>query len=263
MQENTTDIEVKTKAKTDNARTSDVVIEMQHLKKSFGNNHVLRDINLVINKGENLAILGQSGTGKSVLIKCIVGLVEIDDGKLLIFGQDISELKNKDLIEIQKRIGFLFQSGALYDSMTVRENLEFPLRKKISSIPKDELESLIKESLHDVGLDQAIDKTPSELSGGMRKRLGLARTLILKPEIMLYDEPTTGLDPITSKEISNLILEVQKKYNTTSIIITHDIECTRLTANRIIVIKDGVCAAEGTFEDLEKSADPWIRSFFE
>ncbi len=261
MQETTTDIETKTD--TDNKQNNDVVIEMQHLKKSFGNNHVLRDINLVINKGENLAILGQSGTGKSVLIKCIVGLVEIDGGNLFLFGKNISELKNKDLIEIQKRIGFLFQSGALYDSMTVRENLEFPLRKKISSIPKDELESLIKESLHDVGLDKAIDKTPSELSGGMRKRLGLARTLILKPEIMLYDEPTTGLDPITSREISNLILDVQKKHNTSSIIITHDIECTRLTSNRIIVIKDGVCAAEGTFDELEKSADPWIRSFFE
>ena len=261
MQENTTDIATKTE--TDDNQNNDVVIEMQHLKKSFGNNHVLRDINLVINKGENVAILGESGTGKSVLIKCIVGLIEIDDGNLFIFGQNIAELKSKDLIEIQKRIGFLFQSGALYDSMTVRENLEFPLRKKISSIPKDELESLIKESLHDVGLDKAIDKTPSELSGGMRKRLGLARTLILKPEIMLYDEPTTGLDPITSREISNLILDVQKKHNTSSIIITHDIECTRLTANRIIVIKDGVCAAEGTFDELEKSSDPWIRSFFE
>jgi phospholipid/cholesterol/gamma-HCH transport system ATP-binding protein len=261
MQENTTNIEVKTK--TGNELKSDVVIEMQHLKKSFGNNHVLRDINLVINKGENLAILGQSGTGKSVLIKCIVGLVEIDEGKLVIFGQDISELKDKELIETQKRIGFLFQSGALYDSMTVRENLEFPLRKQLHSISKEELDSLIKESLHDVGLDKAIDKTPSELSGGMRKRLGLARTLILKPDIMLYDEPTTGLDPITSKEISNLILEVQRKYHTTSIIITHDIECTKLTADRIIVIKDGVCAAEGTFDELEKSADPWIRSFFE
>jgi phospholipid/cholesterol/gamma-HCH transport system ATP-binding protein len=261
MQENMTDIE--TKIKTDNVQKSDVVIEMQHLKKSFGNNHVLRDINLVINKGENLAILGQSGTGKSVLIKCIVGLEEIDDGKLVIFGRDISELKNKELIEIQKRIGFLFQSGALYDSMTVRENLEFPLRKQLNSISKEKLNSLVKESLHDVGLDKAIDKTPSELSGGMRKRLGLARTLILKPEIMLYDEPTTGLDPITSKEISNLILEVQRKYHTTSIIITHDIECTRLTADRIIVIKDGICAAEGTFDELGKSADPWVRSFFE
>ncbi|HSL88567.1 MAG TPA: ATP-binding cassette domain-containing protein, partial [Ignavibacteriaceae bacterium] len=235
----------------------------QHLKKSFGNNHVLRDINLVVNKGENLAILGQSGTGKSVLIKCIVGLIDIDDGKLLIFGQDISEQKDKKLVEIRKKIGFLFQSGALYDSMTVRENLEFPLRKQLNKLSKEELDSLIKESLHDVGLDEAIDKTPSELSGGMRKRLGLARTLILKPEIMLYDEPTTGLDPITSKEISNLILEVQRKYHTTSIIITHDIECTKLTADRIFVIKEGICAAEGTFDELEKSEDPWIRSFFE
>ena len=261
MSENTSVTAVETK--TDNKQNGTVMVKMEHVKKSFGNNHVLRDINLVINKGENLAILGQSGTGKSVLIKCIVGLVEIDDGKLLIHGKNISELKDRELIETQKKIGFLFQSGALYDSMTVRENLEFPLRKQLRSIPKEKLDSLVKEALHDVGLDKAIDKTPSELSGGMRKRLGLARTLILKPEIMLYDEPTTGLDPITSKEISNLILEVQKKYNTTSIIITHDIECTRLTANRIIVIKDGVCAAEGTFNELEKSADPWIRSFFE
>lgn len=261
MTEIATEIEVKTK--TDYKQNGNVVIKMEHLKKSFGNNHVLRDINLVINKGENLAILGQSGTGKSVLIKCIVGLVEIDDGKLFIYGKNISELKDKELIETQKKVGFLFQSGALYDSMTVRENLEFPLRKQLRSIPKEELESIVKEALHDVGLDEAIDKTPSELSGGMRKRLGLARTLILKPEIMLYDEPTTGLDPITSKEISNLILEVQKKYNTTSVIITHDIECTKLTADRIIVLKDGVCAAEGKFDDLEKSADPWVRSFFE
>jgi phospholipid/cholesterol/gamma-HCH transport system ATP-binding protein len=255
--------EILSKTKTDFKQNGNVVIKMEHLKKSFGNNHVLRDINLVITKGENLAILGQSGTGKSVLIKCIVGLVEIDDGKLLIYGKNISEMKDKKLIETQKKVGFLFQSGALYDSMTVRENLEFPLRKQLSSIPKDKLESIVKEALSDVGLEKAIDKTPSELSGGMRKRLGLARTLILKPEIMLYDEPTTGLDPITSKEISNLILEVQKKYNTTSIIITHDIDCTKLTADRIIVLKDGVCAAEGTFDDLEKSADPWIRSFFE
>ena len=261
MPENVIDLEVKNE--TEYKKHGSVVIKMEHLKKSFGNNHVLRDINLVINKGENLAILGQSGTGKSVLIKCIVGLVEIDDGKLFILGKNINELKDEELIETQKKIGFLFQSGALYDSMTVRENLEFPLRKQLSTIPKEELESIIKEALHDVGLDKAIDKTPSELSGGMRKRLGLARTLILKPEIMLYDEPTTGLDPITSKEISNLILEVQRKYDTTSIIITHDIECTKLTADRIIVIKDGICAAEGTFDDLEKATDPWIRSFFE
>jgi phospholipid/cholesterol/gamma-HCH transport system ATP-binding protein len=242
---------------------NDFVVKMEHLKKSFGNNHVLRDINLVINKGENLVVLGKSGTGKSVLIKCIVGLVDIDDGNLFILRQNISELKDKELIAIQKKIGFLFQSGALYDSMTVRENLEFPLRRQKHSITKEALNLLVKEALENVGLGNTIEKMPSELSGGMRKRLGLARTLILKPEIMLYDEPTTGLDPITSKEISKLILEVQKKYNTSSIIITHDIECARLTSNRIVVIKDGVCAAEGTYKDLENSTDTWIRSFFE
>jgi len=239
------------------------VVEMQHLKKSFGNKHVLRDINLVVNKGENLVILGKSGTGKSVLIKCIVGLVEPDEGKLIILGQDISGLKGKELVEIRKKIGFLFQNGALYDSMTVRENLEFPLKRQLRSIQKEEMNLQVKEALANVGLTETIEMIPSELSGGMRKRLGLARTLILKPEIMLYDEPTTGLDPITAKEISSLILEVQKKYSTTSIIITHDIECARLTANRIIVIKDGVCAAEGSYTDLENSADLWVRSFFE
>ena len=249
--------------KNDPGQNRNVVVEIKHLKKSFGNNRVLRDINLVINKGENLVILGQSGTGKSVLIKCIVGLADLDEGKLFILGRNVSELENKELIQIRKKIGFLFQSGALYDSMTVRENLEFPLRRQVHSTPKEKINSLITEALQNVGLADAIDKTPSELSGGMRKRLGLARTLILKPEIMLYDEPTTGLDPITSKEISNLILDVQKKYKTTSIIITHDIDCARLTANRIIVIKDGVCAAEGSYSDLQNSKDPWIKSFFE
>ena len=247
----------------DNKRDISVVVEMVHLKKSFGNNHVLRDINLVMHKGENLVILGKSGTGKSVLIKCIVGLDILDDGKLFILGQNVSELNNNELMEIRKKIGFLFQSGALYDSMTVRENLEFPLKRQLRTIPKEKIDLLVRDALDDVGLAEAIDMSPSELSGGMRKRLGLARTLILKPEIMLYDEPTTGLDPITSKEISSLILEVQKKYNTSSIIITHDIQCARLTANRIIVIKDGVCAAEGSFNDLENSGDLWIKSFFE
>jgi phospholipid/cholesterol/gamma-HCH transport system ATP-binding protein len=249
--------------KNDDKQNGNIVVRMEHLKKSFENNHVLRDINLVINKGENIVILGKSGTGKSVLIKSIVGLVEIDDGKLVIFGQNISELNDKELIEIRNKIGFLFQSGALYDSMTVRENLEFPLKRQLRPIAQEEMDLLVKEALQNVGLSEAINKSPSELSGGMRKRLGLARTLILKPEIMLYDEPTTGLDPITSKEISKLILEVQKKYNTSSIIITHDIECARLTANRIIVIKDGVCVAEGSYTDLENSSDEWIRSFFE
>lgn len=238
------------------------VVEMEHVKKSFGNNYVLRDINLGVHKGESLVILGKSGTGKSVLIKCIVGLIEPDEGKLVILGRNISELKDKELVELRKKIGFLFQSSALYDSMTVRENLEFPLLRQSHSMPKANLKSLVEEALQDVGLAEAIDLAPSELSGGMRKRLGLARTLILKPEIMLYDEPTTGLDPITSKEIGSLILEVQKKYNTSSIIITHDIECAKLTANRIIVMSDGICAAEGSYEDLMNSADLWIRSFF-
>lgn len=254
---------ILSETEVDNKENSSIVVEMEHLKKSFDNNHVLRDINLVINKGENVVVLGKSGTGKSVLIKCIVGLVDIDDGRLTLFGQDIVELNERELFAIRRRIGFLFQSGALYDSMSVRENLEFPLRRQLKSIPKDEMNSLIMEALQNVGLADAIDKSPSELSGGMRKRLGLARTLILKPEIMLYDEPTTGLDPITSKEISKLILEVQKKYDTSSIIITHDIECARLTANRIIVIKDGVCTAEGNFKELQSSEDPWVRSFFE
>jgi len=259
MTTETSTIEIK----DDNKQTNSVVVEMQHLKKSFGEKEVLSDINLVMNKGENLVILGKSGTGKSVLIKCIVGLMEIDDGKLLLFGQDISDLKANELTELHRKIGFLFQSGALYDSMTVRENLEFPLRRQVTKVSKKEMDELVKEALENVGLSDTIDMTPSELSGGMRKRLGLARTLILKPEIMLYDEPSTGLDPITSKEISNLILEVQKKYHTSSIIITHDRECAKLTANRIIVIKDGVCAAEGSYAELEKSEDPWVRSFFE
>jgi phospholipid/cholesterol/gamma-HCH transport system ATP-binding protein len=247
----------------DDNKEAVTAIRIEHLKKSYGNDHVLRDINLVINKGENLVILGQSGTGKSVLIKCIVGLEDPDEGKLVILGQDISELKEKDLMEIRRKIGFLFQGGALYDSMTVRENLEFPLRRQKGSIPKDKMNQLVEEALLDVGLSEAIDKIPSELSGGMRKRLGLARTLILKPEIMLYDEPTTGLDPITSKEISNLIMQVQKKYNTSSIIITHDINCAKITADRIIVLKDGICAAEGSYAELKNSTDEWIHSFFE
>ena len=244
-------------------KQSRLVLEMGHLKKSFGNNHVLRDINLEIHKGENLVILGKSGTGKSVLIKCIVGLVDVDAGTLFILGRNISELKDQELIELRKKVGFLFQSSALYDSMTVRENLEFPLKRQLRAIPKDQMDSLVKEALQNVGLDEAVDKMPAELSGGMRKRLGLARTLILKPEIMLYDEPTAGLDPITSREISSLILQVQKQYGTSSIIITHDIDCARRTANRIIILRDGACVAEGSWSDLEHSSDAWIRSFFE
>ncbi|MBI2417157.1 MAG: ATP-binding cassette domain-containing protein [Ignavibacteriales bacterium] len=259
MNNNTTPPEIKKNEVHDNT----TVVAMKHLKKSFGNNDVLKDITLQINKGESLVILGKSGTGKSVLIKCIVGLNVFDDGELSIFGQDISKISKPELIAVRKKIGFLFQSGALYDSMSVRENLEFPLKRQQQTIGDDEMDAMVKEALGNVGLSEAIDKKPSELSGGMRKRLGLARTLILKPEIMLYDEPTTGLDPITSKEISTLILDVQNKFQTTSIIITHDIECAKRTANRIIVLKEGVCFAEGSYTELENSGDSWIRSFFE
>jgi phospholipid/cholesterol/gamma-HCH transport system ATP-binding protein len=237
------------------------VAEVTHLKKSFGSNPVLTDINLKISKGENLVIFGKSGSGKSVLIKCLVGLIEPDEGEISLLGTNIAGLNNKKLNALRRKVGFLFQSAALYDSMTVRQNLEFPLRETdIKS--KAELDDTVTEALKSVGLIDAIDKMPSELSGGMRKRIGLARTLILKPEIILYDEPTTGLDPITSKEISQLILDVQKKYNAASIIITHDVECARITSNRMMIIKDGTAVAEGTFNELSKSDDEWIRSFF-
>ncbi|HWY13105.1 MAG TPA: ABC transporter ATP-binding protein [Bacteroidia bacterium] len=237
------------------------VVEIEHLKKTFGKNQVLKDINCKIEKGQNLVVFGKSGSGKSVLIKCLVGLMEADDGKVVLFGKDISELNNEELNKLRKKVGFLFQSAALYDSMTVRENLEFHLREARSR-SKEEIETEVREALKHVGLEDAIDKMPSELSGGMRKRVGLARALILKPEIILYDEPTTGLDPITSKEISRLILDVQKKYNTASIIITHDVECARITANHMLILKEGTFVAEGTFKELEASADEWISSFF-
>ena len=216
----------------DTSASASGAVEIKHLRKSFGKKKVLKDINLKLTKGENLVVLGKSGSGKSVLIKCIIGLITPDDGELVVLGKNIGELANKDLNELRKKIGFLFQSAALYDSMTVRENLEFPLRK-LRLVRDGKLDELVKEALENVGLAEAIDKMPSELSGGMRKRIGLARTLILKPEIMLYDEPTTGLDPITSREISQLIMEVQKKYNTASIIITHDIACAKIIADRI------------------------------
>ncbi|HWY38280.1 MAG TPA: ABC transporter ATP-binding protein [Bacteroidia bacterium] len=238
------------------------VAEVEHLKKSFGSNDVLKDINLKIEKGENLVVFGKSGSGKSVFIKCLVGLVEPDDGKVILFGKDISGLKNEELNLVRKKVGFLFQSAALYDSMTVRENLEFPLRD-VRSKTKNEIDELVKEALKNVGLEDAAEKMPAELSGGMRKRIGLARTLILKPELILYDEPTTGLDPITSKEISQLILDVQKKFHAASIIITHDVDCARITANRMMVIKDGTPVAEGSFKELSESKNEWVHSFFE
>lgn len=237
------------------------IVRIEHLKKSFGKNDVLKDISLDIAKGENLVVLGKSGSGKSVLIKCLVGLIEPDDGHVFLLGKNIADLNNKELNSLRKKVGFLFQSAALYDSMTVRENLEFPLRdSKLDA--QEALDSLVMEALHNVGLENVIDDMPSELSGGMRKRVGLARTIILKPDIILYDEPTTGLDPITSKEISHLILDVQKKFNTSSIIITHDVECARITGNRIVILKNGLIEATGTFDELSHSTDEWILSFF-
>lgn len=239
-----------------------VIAKIEHLKKSFGSNQVLRDISFEIQKGENLVVLGKSGTGKSVLIKCLVGLLAPDEGKVILMGKDIGELDVEELNLLRKKVGFLFQNAALYDSMTVRENLEFPLRDLKEELKKGIVKT-VQEALENVGLEDAIDKMPSELSGGMRKRVGLARTLILKPEIILYDEPTTGLDPITSKEISHLVVAIQKKYNTASIIITHDVECARITANRMIIINDGISVAEGTFKELSTSKDEWVHSFFE
>ena len=239
------------------------VIKITGLYKSFGkDNEVLKGVDLSVKEGESLVVLGKSGSGKSVTIKCLVGLVEPDAGEIKVFDTDITGLDNRQLNVIRKRIGFLFQNSALYDSMTVRENLAFPLKRHLKKFSTAEVEKAIIEELEDVGLAEAIDKMPSELSGGMRKRIGLARTLILKPEIMLYDEPTTGLDSITSREISELILAIQKKYKTTSVIITHDMACAKLTGDRLVILKDGVIEAEGSYEELEKSNDSWVRSFF-
>ena len=240
----------------------EVVIEIKNLKKSFGNVEILKDISLSVKKGENVVILGKSGSGKSVTIKCIAGLLTQDEGSLKVFGEEIKDLKEDELKALRCKVGFLFQSAALYDSMTVRENLIFPLKRVLKIKDNALIESRCIEVLEAVGLADAIDKMPSDLSGGMRKRMGLARTLVVKPEIILYDEPTTGLDTITSKEISNLILQIQKTYQATSVIITHDIPCSRITADRVLIIDNGVFIAEGTHEELENSQDDFIRSFF-
>lgn len=239
------------------------VVEIKDLYKSFGTNNVLRGFNLNLKKGENLVVLGKSGSGKSVLIKCMVGLLTPDKGIVEVFGKNIPTLDRDELDHIRVKIGFLFQSSALYDSMTVRENLEFPLRRHWISKTREEVDELVLEALDNVGLKDAIDLMPSELSGGMRKRIGLARTLILKPDIILYDEPTTGLDPITSREISNLIVDIQHKYNTSSIIITHDMACAKIVSNRVMILVNGIKFTEGTYDELHNSTDPQIKPFFE
>ena len=238
------------------------VIEIKGLKKNFGSNEVLKNINFSVCADENLVILGRSGQGKSVTIKCIVGLLDQDEGSIKIYGEEVKDMNSNQLKEMRIKIGFLFQSAALYDSMTVRENLTFPLTRVLNIKNDGEIQQRIHEALESVGLIDAIDKMPSDLSGGMRKRIGLARTLISKPKIILYDEPTTGLDPITAREICDLIMDIKEKYQTTAIIITHDMECARITSTRIVVINEGECIAEGTYSELENSKDNFIKSFF-
>lgn len=235
------------------------VIKVEGVKKSFGDLHVLDDISLQVNKGENLVIMGKSGTGKSVLIKCLVGLLIPDAGNISILGQNVLAMNDKELNALRKKIGFLFQNAALYDSMTVRENLEFPMRDVKEIKDRDKR---VQDALASVGLQDAINKMPAELSGGMRKRVGLARTLMLQPEIILYDEPNTGLDPITTREISHLIVDIQERLKTSSIIITHDSECARIAGNRIVIINEGKIVEQGTYEELEHSSNEWVRSFF-
>jgi phospholipid/cholesterol/gamma-HCH transport system ATP-binding protein len=238
------------------------VIEINNLKKAFDGLPVLIDLSLKLHDNENLVVLGKSGSGKSVLIKCIVKLLRPDHGTIMVLGQDLSRLENHELASLRQKIGFLFQSGALYDSMTIKQNLEFPLKRVRKNLSQKERDEKIEEALENVGLSDTLHKMPSELSGGMRKRASLARTVVVDPMIMLYDEPTTGLDPVTSDEISALINDVQKKYKTSSIIITHDIECARATADRTIMLKDGEVYLEGDMNAFEKSTDPLIRSFF-
>jgi phospholipid/cholesterol/gamma-HCH transport system ATP-binding protein len=241
---------------------NEVVVDIDHISKSFGNNEVLTDISLKLKRGENVVVLGKSGQGKSVTIQCIVGLLTPDKGTVKVFGDDVAEMDADELKELRTKVGFLFQSGALYDSMTVRDNLEFPLTRVLKLTDQAEIDKRVEEVLDGVGLLDAIDKMPSDLSGGMRKRAGLARTKIVRPEKMLYDEPTTGLDPITSREISELILDMQKKHKTTSIIITHDMECAKITADRVVIMNEGTYIAEGSFDELKKSDDKLVRSFF-
>ncbi len=239
------------------------IIEIKDLRKSYGDNHVLDGFNMVLNEGENLVIMGKSGSGKSVMIKCLIGLEQPDSGSIVVMGKDITKLNREELDDLRTEVGFLFQGSALYDSMTVRENLEFPLRRhtKKFGVIKDTT-PLVMEALENVGLAQTINLMPEELSGGMKRRIALARTLILQPKIILYDEPTTGLDPITAKEILLLMMSIQKKYNTSAIIITHDVDCARVISNRMILLVDGINYIEGTFDELSISTDEKVQAFF-
>ncbi|MDF1517454.1 MAG: ATP-binding cassette domain-containing protein [Lutibacter sp.] len=244
------------------AKTANIkpIIKIKDLKKSFGDNHVLNGFNMELYEGENLVLMGKSGSGKSVMIKCLVGLMQPDSGTLEIMDKDITKLTQKEFNNLRTKLGFLFQGSALYDSMTVRENLEFPMRKQKKT--EEESLKLVLEALESVGLVDAIDLMPDELSGGMKRRIALARAIILKPKIIIYDEPTTGLDPITAKEIIQLMQSIQQDYKTSSLIITHDVDCARVISNRMILLIDGINYAEGTFEELSTNKDEKIQAFF-
>ena len=241
---------------------NETVIRVSDLYKTFDGKQVLAGISFQLNKGETLAILGRSGQGKSVLIKCIVKLLLPDTGSIDVLDKDVLNLEDKELNELRIRVGYLFQEGALYDSMTLAENLLFPLSRNKHRISDAEKEDLVKETLKSVDLLDARDKMPAELSGGMRKRAGLARTLVLQPEIILYDEPTTGLDPYTARDINDLIVRIQEIYNVSSIVVTHDLKCTRRVSDRIVILQDGNFIAMGSFEELENHADEMIRNYF-
>jgi phospholipid/cholesterol/gamma-HCH transport system ATP-binding protein len=253
----------KSHLETAKQNTQEPIIQVSGLKKSFGSHVVLDGFNLQLKRGESLVVLGRSGSGKSVMIKCVIGLYKTDGGSIMVSGKDISDLNHDQMDKMRAHVGFLFQSNALYDSMTVRENLEFPMRRHLKNTGAKEVERRILEKLTHVGLAHTIDMMPSELSGGMQKRVALARTLILNPEVILYDEPTTGLDPITGKEISELMTNTQRLYNTSSIIISHDMHCVKRTADRIVVLIDGKNYASGTYQELAKSDDEKINQFFE
>lgn len=249
--------------KNSDRQEQNIVLEIMDLFKSFGDNHVLNGFNMQLHQGENLVIMGKSGSGKSVMIKCLVGLMEADSGLIRVMGKDITKLTQETLDELRADIGFLFQGSALYDSMTVRENLEFPLRRHKDKFDGTlDTKAMVVEALENVGLADAIDLMPSELSGGMKRRVALARTLILRPKIILYDEPTSGLDPITAKEIIILMQDIQKKYDTSSLIITHDVDCARVIADRMILLIDGIDYAVGTFKELSSLKDPKVKAFF-
>ncbi|MEO5684526.1 MAG: ATP-binding cassette domain-containing protein [Chitinophagaceae bacterium] len=242
---------------------NNIIIDIQDLDKSFGSNHVLKHINLQVYEGENVVVLGRSGTGKSVLIKIIAGLLKPDAGTATVLGENVAELSRKELEILRLKIGFSFQNSALYDSMTVRENLAFPLQETGQKLSQQQQDTAIREALDAVGLLQAIEQLPAELSGGQRKRIGIARTLIMKPAIMLYDEPTAGLDPITSGEINDLINQVQQQFHTTSIIITHDLTCAKTTGDRITVLLDGSFLHSGSFEEVFADQDERIKNFYD